>query len=58
MDIFRATVWNSHRIRSQRDAELPKGIPNHVYSFPEAYGADKCGTALKYIYVDILHTFD
>lgn len=43
MDIFKETVWNSHRIRKQKDAQLPKGIPNHVYQFPEKYGSEDCG---------------
>ena len=43
IDIFRKTVWNSHRIRKQRDAQLPKGIPDQVYAFPEQYGAEECG---------------
>ena len=42
MNIFRETVWNSHRARHQRDTQLPKGIPNHLYSFPEQYGAEDC----------------
>ncbi|XP_028412477.1 uncharacterized protein LOC114535309 [Dendronephthya gigantea] len=44
MDIFRSTIWNSYRVRHQRDAQMPKGVPNHLYSFPEAYGAEECGT--------------
>ena len=44
MNIFRETVWNSHRVRHQRDAQMPKGIPSHLYSFPEQYGAEDCGT--------------
>ena len=43
MDIFRSTIWNSHRVRQQRDAQMPKGVPNHLYSFPEAYGAKEFG---------------
>lgn len=43
MDIFRETIWNSHRVRSQKEAQMPKGIPNHLYSFPESYGAQECG---------------
>ena len=31
-DIFRETVWNSHRVRIQKDAEMPKGIPYHLYT--------------------------
>ncbi|XP_067048999.1 uncharacterized protein [Acropora muricata] len=27
LDIFRETVWNSHRIRAQRDTALPYGVP-------------------------------
>ena len=30
-------------MRHQRDTQLPKGIPNHIYSFPEQYGAEDCG---------------
>jgi len=47
MDIFRETIWNSHRVRCQKDAQLPKGVPNHLYSFPENYGAEQCGMAKK-----------
>lgn len=43
MDIFKETIWNSHRVRSQKEARMPKGIPNHLYSFPESYGAQECG---------------
>ena len=43
MDIFRQTIWNSHRVRSQKNPQMPKGIPNHLYSFPENYGAEECG---------------
>ena len=45
MDIFRDTIWNSHRVRCQKDAQLPKGVPSHLYSFPENYGAEQCGMA-------------
>ena len=43
MDIFRETIWNSHRVRSQKEANTAKGIPNHLYAFPESYGAQECG---------------
>jgi hypothetical protein len=43
LHIFRETVWNTHRIRAQKDAVLPSGIPNHIYSFPEEYGLEECG---------------
>jgi hypothetical protein len=36
-------VWNTHRIRQQKDTELPNGVPNHIYSFPEEYGFEDCG---------------
>lgn len=45
MNIFRETVWNSHGERSQKDAAVPKRIPNHLYSFPGQYNADECGMA-------------
>lgn len=43
LDIFKDMVWNSHRIRAQKDTVLPDGIPNHIYSFPEQYGLEECG---------------
>ena len=37
--------------QSQKEAQMPKGIPNHLYSFPENYGAEECGMkSLKLIY--------
>jgi len=41
LDIFRETVWNSHRIRT--DTALPDGIPDHIYNFPEKYGLEESG---------------
>ena len=45
MNIFRETVWNSHRVRSQKDTAVPTGIPYHLYSFPGQYNAGECGMA-------------
>ena len=42
MDNF-VGAWNSHRVRKQKEAQVPKGIPDHLYSFPENYGAEDCG---------------
>ncbi|XP_028412940.1 uncharacterized protein LOC114535818 [Dendronephthya gigantea] len=52
MDIFRETVWNSHRVRYQRHTQLPKGIPNHLYSFPQQYGAEDCGLPVTHQALD------
>ena len=30
-----ADEWNAHRIRYSRMAEVPHGIPNIMYTFPE-----------------------
>ena len=43
LDEFREVVWNSHRIRHQKNTFMPDGVPNHIYSFPEQYGLEKCG---------------
>lgn len=43
LNIFKDTIWNSHRVRCQKDAQMPKGVPLHLYSFPEKYGAEHCG---------------
>jgi hypothetical protein len=47
LDVFRETVWNSHRIRNQRDTSLPDGVPNHIYDFPEQYRLNECGNYHK-----------
>ena len=41
--MFQTTVWNNHRIRQQKEKELPSGVPEHIYQFPEHYGGQKCG---------------
>mgnify|MGYP002803414281 CR=1 FL=1 len=43
IDIFYKCTWNTHRIRQQKDAQMPKGIPDHVFHFPENYGHEQCG---------------
>ena len=30
--------WNNHRIRSSRMAEVPAGIPEVLFRFPELHG--------------------
>ena len=42
LDEFKDTVWNSHRIRFQKDTFMPDGVPNHVYDFPCRYGLEEC----------------
>ena len=50
LDDFKETIWNSHRIRKQKDTYLPDGVPNHIYQFPEEYGLkDCCKHFLKYV---------
>lgn len=43
LEVFRETIWNSHRVRCQKGAQVPKGIPKHLYAFPEQYEAEQCG---------------
>ncbi len=43
LDKFKDTVWNSHRIREQKDTNLPAGVPNHIYQFPGNYELEDCG---------------
>ena len=43
LDVFKNTIWNNHRGRKQKNKELPDGIPEHIYNFPQHYGATKCG---------------
>ena len=37
------THWNTHRIRSMKSTETPSGIPEFLYSCPEAYTARNSG---------------
>ena len=53
LDTFKDTVWNCHRIRPQKDAVLPAGIPDHIYCFPEEYGLEQSGNLDKIIIVYI-----
>jgi len=46
VNTFIDVVWNSHRIREQRNTFLPDGVPNHIYSFPEKHGLEECGRYL------------
>ena len=46
-DIF-VRNWSNHRIRRQKDLELPTEVPNHLFSFPEKYGAERMGIPLQY----------
>lgn len=43
LDVFRQCVWNNHRTRKQKKKELPAGVPEHIFHFPEQYGGDQCG---------------
>ena len=43
LDVFRETVWNTHRIRAQKDTVLPDGVPNYIYQFPQKFGLEECG---------------
>ena len=48
LDEFRTVVWNSHRIRHQKETLMPDGVPNHIYTFPEEYNLQTCGKLLSY----------
>ena len=48
MKIFRDTIWNNHRVRCQKDAQMPKGIPTHLFSFLECYDAEDCGEFMTF----------
>ena len=40
LDAFRCSVWNAHRIRKQKNKELPVGVPDHIYTCPERHGGE------------------
>ena len=41
-------MWNSHRVRHQAGLELPTGVPNHIFAFPEKYGGKDKGVKVTY----------
>ena len=43
LNVFKTSVWNNHRTRQQKEKELPSGVPEHIYNFPEQYSGQKCG---------------
>lgn len=43
LDEFKDIVWNTHRIRHQKNTFMPDGIPQHIFAFPANYGLEKCG---------------
>ena len=43
VNLFKDIVWNTHRIRTQKETVLPSGVTNHIYSFPEEYDLQECG---------------
>lgn len=51
LDEFKDVVWNSHRIRCQKNTFMPDGIPNHIYAFPKEYGLEECGIYVKYFLI-------
>ena len=46
-------MWNSHRIRAQKNTVLPDGVPNHIHDFPEKYGLEECGRQLTLIVIEL-----
>ena len=48
IDTFVNVVWNSHRIREQKNTYLLDGVPNHIYSFADKYGLEECGMELQF----------
>ena len=45
--VFKTTIWNNLRGRKQKNKELPDGIPEHIYNFPQHYGATRCGISIS-----------
>ena len=43
LDIFRTTLWNNHRVRKQKNKDIPTGITEPIFSFPEKYASENYG---------------
>ena len=50
VDTFIQVIWNTHRIREQKETSLPDGVPNHIYSFPEKYGLEECSRQIFFFF--------
>ena len=42
LDAFNVSVWSNYQTRKQKDKVLPAGVPEHIYSFSDQYGDEKC----------------
>ena len=51
LDVFRTVVWNSQRIRAQKDTALPDGVPDHIHSFLDMYGLEDCVMVMSHLYM-------
>ena len=49
-------LWNSHRIKSQNNLELPNGVPDHMFSFPEQYGGTQRGIPVTPVFLQEVST--
>ena len=47
LDEFKQTVWNNNRGRKQANKDLPTGVPEHIFRFPENYGGSDCGIMIS-----------
>ena len=56
--IFRECVWNSHRCRKQNAKELPAGILEYIYNFPDKYGVNKCGLPITLEQLEVAEVSD
>lgn len=62
MDVIRdeiqrtAMEWNKHRIRANRNAESPGGMPDHLYYCPQTVGANQCGQDANWNTVNVILT--
>ena len=46
LDVFRTVVWNSQRIRAQKDR-----VPDHIYGFLDMYGLEDCDMVMSHLYM-------
>lgn len=57
MDILKADLqrymisWNAHRVRKNKQSNMPAGVPNFLYNYPEHYGFCQMGKSLNQLYL-------
>ena len=54
LDEFKQTVWNNNRGMKQANKDLPTGVPEHIFRFPENYGGSDGGIKISDEQIEVM----